>query len=337
LQISTIDKKSAIGSSFDFAGKPQLSRFFAAVLIFSTLIAGLMLLPPRPASTSYLASAIDKVKLLDTVPSPRLILIGGSNLAFGIDSAYLQNRLQMPVINMGVHAAFGLRYMLNQARPYIRSGDIVLIVPEYEHFIDQLNGNDELLQLLWLHPAAASAIGAEHAETLVRAIPGLIKRKFKFWEKYGVRMEGANPIYMRSSFNQYGDVVSHLTKDAESSRVPIKREIFGSAVDSNTIIILNDFVRLCTTRGARLFYGFPPLPDTIYYQPINRSVIQRIENDIYKKTDLVVLGKPIEFVYPEKSFFDARYHLMPDARRIRTSHMAELLLHLPDQRISPVP
>jgi hypothetical protein len=136
--LQTFDKKLAGERHSEVIDKPQVSRFFVAVLIFATLLVGVMCLPPRPARTSYLASAIDKVKMLKTVPGPRLILIGGSNLAFGIDSAYLQNRLQMPVINMGVHIAFGLRYMLNQARPYLRSGDIVVIVPEYEHFKDQM-------------------------------------------------------------------------------------------------------------------------------------------------------------------------------------------------------
>jgi hypothetical protein len=160
---------------------------------------------------------------------------------------------------------------------------------------------------------------------LIRAIPGVLKRKFEFWKNYGVRMPGENLIYMRSSFNSYGDVVSHLKKEAQTLRTPIKRDDFGSTIDGNAIIVLNDFVHVCTARCAHVFYCFPPFPNTLCNKPINRSMIHRIDDELHTKTSITILGTPIQSSYPEEDFFDARYHLMPYARQIRTKKMAELL------------
>lgn len=35
--------------------------------------------------------------------SPKVILVGGSNVAFGLDSEIIQHQLEVPVVNMGLH------------------------------------------------------------------------------------------------------------------------------------------------------------------------------------------------------------------------------------------
>ena len=87
---------------------------------------------------NYLAAVLEKDRLIRTTPSPKMILVGGSNLAFGIDSKMLQDSLGIRVVNMGLYAKLGLRYMLAQVRPYIKTGDVVIVVPEY---VSQLCGS----------------------------------------------------------------------------------------------------------------------------------------------------------------------------------------------------
>ena len=68
---------------------------------------------------NYLASSIDKHYRLDSLGSPRLILVGGSNLAFGVDSKYMEQRLGMPVVNMATHAGLGMDFILSEVEPTI--------------------------------------------------------------------------------------------------------------------------------------------------------------------------------------------------------------------------
>ena len=50
-------------------------------------------------SNNYLLAYQAKCKRLDSIQSPRIIFVGGSNLAFGLDSKRIEDCLKMKVIN----------------------------------------------------------------------------------------------------------------------------------------------------------------------------------------------------------------------------------------------
>ena len=83
------------------------------------------------AKNAYLATFIDKMHLLDSVPSPRLILMSGSSVAFGVDSDLLSNELEIPVVNAALHFKLGTHFLMQQLKSTVRKGDIVLISMEY--------------------------------------------------------------------------------------------------------------------------------------------------------------------------------------------------------------
>lgn len=60
----------------------------------------------------YLQAYNKKCQLLEDTPSPRIIFVGGSNLAFGLDSQRIKDSLNINVINYGLHAGIGLKYMM---------------------------------------------------------------------------------------------------------------------------------------------------------------------------------------------------------------------------------
>lgn len=61
----------------------------------------------------YLQAYNKKCQLLEDTPSPRIIFVGGSNLAFGLDSQRIKDSLNINVINYGLHAGIGLKYMID--------------------------------------------------------------------------------------------------------------------------------------------------------------------------------------------------------------------------------
>src|SRR6476661_8416978 len=105
----------------------------------------------RKVDNDYIAAVLEKDRLIRNTPSPKIILVGGSNLAFGVDSKLLQDSLRLPVVNMGLYAKLGLRYMLAQVKPYIRAGDIVVVVPEYDQFYGQFSEGDNTLNTALLY------------------------------------------------------------------------------------------------------------------------------------------------------------------------------------------
>ena len=131
------------------------SRFLlkAGALALAVVGSGILisLYDTRASDNNYLAAVLEKDRLIRTTPSPKIILVGGSNLAFGIDSRMMEDSLHVNVVNMGLYAKLGLRYMLAQVKPYIRRGDIVLIVPEYDQFYGNYSEGDNTLNTALLY------------------------------------------------------------------------------------------------------------------------------------------------------------------------------------------
>ena len=77
-----------------------------------------------PAKRAMLAAESDK---------PRLIIVGGSAAAFGVDSTLLAQELpDYQPINFGLYAALGTRVMLDLSIDELRPGDIVIVMPEQQ-------------------------------------------------------------------------------------------------------------------------------------------------------------------------------------------------------------
>ena len=77
-----------------------------------------------PAKRALLTAESDK---------PRLILVGGSAAAFGVDSALLARELpDYQPVNFGLYAALGTRVMLDLSIKELRPGDLVVIMPEQQ-------------------------------------------------------------------------------------------------------------------------------------------------------------------------------------------------------------
>ncbi len=114
---------------------------------------------------------VDKLYRLRSSPSPRLILVGGSNLTMGLDSVVLDKAFDYSVVNMGLHAGVDSEAMWWQIEDAIAPGDIIVFRPGcdawFQTLVDEINrelgtrlrvetletlpeGGDSCLRRLWL-------------------------------------------------------------------------------------------------------------------------------------------------------------------------------------------
>ena len=116
--------------------------------IISIFICGLFLLPTVVESDNMIYASIEKRNRIKNIDSPKMVFIGGSSMAFGLDSKVVEEKLGYPVVNMGLHAGIGLRYMVLEVAPYLKKGDIVIIGAEYDHFDNSTFYGGEILPIL---------------------------------------------------------------------------------------------------------------------------------------------------------------------------------------------
>ena len=71
-------------------------------------------LPFLEDAVDGLSVGVEPAPVLEQTASPKMVLVGGSNLAFSIDSGLLAEEFGLPVVNMGLAKSVGLGYLLQE-------------------------------------------------------------------------------------------------------------------------------------------------------------------------------------------------------------------------------
>jgi len=286
----------------------------------------LFLIPNKNINGNSLYANIDKHTRLDSLPSPKIIFVGGSNLAYGLDSKRIQDSLGIPVVNMGLHAGFGLRFMVNEIKPSVHKGDIVVISPEYHHFFKEgmLNGEKVLVALVvdvdrrnlkYLSLGQMLHLTPFAMKYAVSKIAG---------KQFDVMDEGTDFYenrYKRNSFNRYGDENMHWTypnREIKKMGMPLSTD----KVSEEAIGLISGLNTYVTGREARLMV-IPPAFMNGEYNDYKRIIDQTSGALAESKVPFSI--PPERFVYPDSLFFNTIYHLNKKGVDDRTGVVISML------------
>ena len=295
-----------------------------------------------PATDNYMAALFDKHELLQDQSRPRIIVLGGSSVAFGLASPELAKRFDRPVVNLGLHAALGLEPLLRMAEKYVREGDVIVVAPEYALMSKtaQFHGTQEFREeLLKVWPGAAGYWSVDAAPE-----PLWVRAK-RFGDEQGLaafhdafvraadrlamaarttRHAADQSVYRRSGFNQYGDMAAHY---GQPSAVPAdeRARIGGGGLPDSPEIVqrLNAFAEHCERRGADVYFAYAPLPREFYDQ--RRKPLARLHAHLTSHLRFPVLHEPQATAFSWDRFFDTSTHLTGDGARERTAVVADTL------------
>ncbi len=303
----------------------RLAGFFALQAGIAAFIAWPMLhLPP---SQSFLAMCAVKHERLGRIASPRIVFVGGSATAFGIDSPRLERELGRPVVNMGLYQPLGLDFILNEVEGSLRAGDLVVVSPEYSMLFEPPSA-DALRQVVELYPAALCWLPPDQARRMIdrahkplgvrarRAIQeGLLGRE---------REEDAAAPYSRGSFNEHGDVVAHHALPARA--IASDGYVLGAPdhpAFRRNLERLNRFHRVCVARGVVDVYSYPAaLRESVETQ---RAVFDAVLGELERSLDMPRLHGAGEMVFPLSLFFDSKEHLTLEGKTRRTDILLRCL------------
>jgi hypothetical protein len=269
----------------------------------------------------YFASIQDKQQRLAQTASPKIVLVGGSNLACGVDTKRLQTALGRPVVNMGLHADIGLAYMLTEVENRLQAGDLVVLVPEYEQFFGALYGNMSLIKVVSYEPQGWHYIRS-WGQWSVFLLQGWLylqgKLKYNLEQWFHVPQDRHYEIYHRNGFDAYGDMVTHLDLPPGNLHEATIKPLILDKYDNRAIETINRFYRQCHRRGVKVCLLHP-----CYYENMlkkNSAAISRLQKE-FKNLALPVLSTPEEYAFPEGCFFDTEYHLNRQGRTLRTERL----------------
>ena len=284
-------------------------------------------LPRNP--TSFLLGFSIKDKILKSTHDPKVVLVGDSNLAFGVDSHALSRALKMNVVNAGFHAGLGANYLLNMGDDRAQGrGNIIIISFAYPLYLSgsDYGGDATLCELIFEVPAAAKYLGAENIPALLSGL-GRVCGNRLLRTVNGLPFE-VNPIYNSKAFDAYGDVVSHLSLKACTNLPPrmpppsalVRRHVRLSPVVESR---LTRFFEHVEGKGGHVY--IVPSPCRKMEYDADAPTIQEAYGLLKIKFPGKVLSFPEAFVFDNDCFFDTPYHLNNKGRDMRTGRLIDII------------
>jgi hypothetical protein len=280
---------------------------------------------------SYLAGWRQKHEQLVGPGHNRIILAGGSNVAFGIDSSQVEAATQRQTINLGLHGGIGLAAIVHEVEEGVRAGDSVLLIPEYEHFYGEImNGDRDAVNLVQLDVSALryfsswpqwkSLITNAHLmnRDVIFGLIEIVKTKLRGGRTEAVRETPT--VYRSDAFNAYGDVVAHLDQPSKPDRVAATNNRITGPFNEQAVEAVVHCATTVIARGAEFIFVYPPVAAS--YWALNgdqaRQVAARMPGEW-------TLSTPEEWVFDDRLFYDTVYHLTRAGRDQRTKKLVGML------------
>ena len=302
--------------------------------IFKAMLFGLvnlalgvtLLLPYHGMPNAYMAASRDKYDRLAAAPSPRLVFVGGSNLAFGLDCETIAEALPgYHPVNMALHADIPVPVMLGQIEPHLRDGDILILSLEYRTLCQPPDGRT-LWQYLEHNPAAARELSWAETRLLLDSARPHLSRALKFVGRTIADGEppSAHDPYSRRSFNAFGDVVAHRSLPPRKAlRVAEPVAPAFSHFTAERVELLNDTTARLGAGGIRVVLIHPPVAQISLAD--GGQAVRRLDQRLRARLTAPVLNDPSEMFLADDLFYDTNYHLNGRGVPVRTRHVIERL------------
>lgn len=297
--------------SKDSSSKIKYRSFIIKVLIFLVLFIGIIGFVLPEYENSYTAALIDKIDRLESIDGPKIVLIGNSNLVYGINSALIEEELGMPVVNMGLHGGLGNSFHERMMKLNVHEGDIYIVC--HSTYWDEEDLDDPVLTWVAIeeHPSLWRLINK-------RDYPDMYKA-FSTYFKHAI-VHHANGEDMidkdRYDFNEYGDIGTYRAYEGYI----LDAEWYPFAVGENNISRLNEWNSFLRDKGATMLVaGYPIIEGELtaerqLFKEAEASLIDSLECDYISDCD--------DYMYPEELFL-SQLHLTTEGADIRTRQLIE--------------
>lgn len=268
---------------------------------------------------NYNASIQDKIAYMHQIEEPKIILVGNSNVAFGMNSEMLEQAIGMPVVNLGLHGDMGNAFHENMAKSGIREGDIVIVCHSY--YAGGSDINDPSLAWITLEKNFDlwSIVPSHQYRAMFRALPNYLIDSFELWLTGRGNQVASDNCYSRLAFNKYGDVVVKPDALKASSNYILRLGVGYPAVDQGGANRLNEYNAFITEKKATLLIAGYPIADG--EKTPDKSVFEAFQAKLESMVDCEVISDFCDYFMPYEYFYNTHLHLTKEGADLRTKQL----------------
>ena len=285
-----------------------LILLLAAIILLLPIGAALALdFLPRRYDKTYYRALQDKYDRATSIEGEKIIVVGGSNIAFGIDSALIEETLGTPCVNFGLYAALGLDYMLDLAEQAIGEGDTVVIIPELDpQMYSSYFGSDAVLIATEGRLDMKARTDLADIPALIKAFPSYIIKKIGYLRSNSC--PEPSDVYAYSSFDERGDMIFVREENImDGAYKTDSRPSFDlDMISEDFVSLINGFTEKAVKRGATVYFSFPPL-DSLSVDATEEEIADFIAG-LCDKLDCRVISSIADRILDPGYFYDSNYH-----------------------------
>ena len=309
--------------------KKRIIKLIALVLITLAPFGVFVLISETTPDTyekTYLGGFEAKYDRLYSTEGKKVVFIGGSSLPFGLRSDLIEEELggEYTVVNYGLYATLGTKFMMDTAKESIGEGDIIILCPELNAQTYSLYFNPEAaLQ-------ATDGFSDIYSSVSIDNIISLCYNYYKYsFDKIGYSLRGDAPdpigIYRADSLNSYGEIEGDRENNIMNSGYDANMSVYtdDSLLDEEFIDYVNDYIAYAKSKGASVYFNYSP----VNCLSIGSSEKARaeFEEKLSSLLDCELLGTIDDYLIDERYFYDTNFHLNSSGA-LYFSNMITLLL-----------
>ena len=300
------------------------------LLILPLLIMLLSAFALRPVyKDTFVGELSDKYELLKSTEGEKIVVIGGSSVAFGINSEMMEEHLGMSTVNFGLYANLGTKIMLDLSRSSIGEGDIIILAPELSSQTLSLYFNAETaLQAIDGSFGMLSEIDTADYLSFVGALWGFASGKL-YYTASGKTPENSG-AYRKEWFNENGDntydrpynvmstVQKSITLDYRVDKTDGVKTEYEKFID-----YVNEYTAYCESRGASVYFSFAPMNAAALSDYNTEENIYAFYDNLSKSLRCRVISNVNDYIMDEGYFFDSEFHLNNSGVTVRTVRLID--------------
>jgi len=329
-----------------------MSKYVIKTLVVTSLYIALhcaaVLWVRAPIAAEYWEreSLLVKERIAKETPSPKIIFVGGSSTLFDIDAERVSKELDVPSVNLGLHAGLPLSTLLAESKDAAKAGDVMVLTLEHPYYTcDEQTWSDWQLRnaIAWspnafdampfsqriraIFSAGLPTLGVELVTTKLVSLvwPQLFDERLDslqpaetVWAKFVSRKFSTQGfVYSAYNLDSHGDMTNQSGRTFLGVGVPAS---IPNHVCPGVLGELTEFVREMRARDVRTFVAHAPyLIDTAPSEGW-RAAEADFSADI-KETGATLLDRREDLFMARDLFFNTSLHLSERGKAIRTDRV----------------
>ena len=293
-----------------------------AALIGMLAVVVTVLILPEQFDQLYFGEMADKYARLRSLDDEnKIVVIGGSSVAFGINSRMMEENTGYPTVNFGLYGPLGTAIMMDLTRGHIHEGDIVVLAPETDHQTMSMYFNGEgMWECVDSDFTMLFKVRARDWPEMLGSFWTYAEKKYQFYLYGKARPDG---VYGHDSFDEYGDISyrreSNVMEGWYDTEVPV--DLDSSIIDQEYIDYVNDYIRYCEKQGAAVYFSWPPINALAVQQDL--SGVLEYATFVRENFHCQMISSITQYIMAPGFFYDTNYHVTDSGVIMHTARLIQ--------------